>query len=79
MGERVRAKKLLRSVSQGMLLMWDRGLHSYVMVMETLSQGADYLGLAEKVFKLDLSKSDVIQSISFTSRIQSSYNISSSH
>ena len=27
-GERVRAKKLLRSVSEGMLLMWDRGLHS---------------------------------------------------
>ena len=27
-GERVRAKKLLRSVTQGMLLMWDRGLHS---------------------------------------------------
>ena len=29
-GERVRAKKLLRSsVTEGMLLMWDRGLHSY--------------------------------------------------
>ncbi len=27
-GERVRVKKLLRSVTQGMLLMWDRGLHS---------------------------------------------------
>ena len=27
-GERVRAKKLLRSVRAGMLLMWDRGLHS---------------------------------------------------
>ena len=31
-GERVRAKKLLRGVSEGMLLMWDRGLHSYAMV-----------------------------------------------
>jgi hypothetical protein len=29
MGERVRALKLLRSVAEGMLLMWDRGLHSY--------------------------------------------------
>jgi hypothetical protein len=50
-GERVRARKLLRSVSQGMLLMWDRGLHSYVMVMETLSQGADYLGRMPKNVK----------------------------
>lgn len=43
-GERVRALKLLRSVSVGMLLMWDRGLHSYAMVQATLAQGCDYLG-----------------------------------
>lgn len=43
-GERVRAKKLLRSVAQGMLLMWDRGLHSYAMVNATLERGCDYLG-----------------------------------
>ena len=43
-GERVRVKKLLRSVTQGMLLMWDRGLHSYVMVQQTLKQECDYLG-----------------------------------
>ena len=43
-GERVRAKKLLRSVTQGMLLMWDRGLHSYVMVQQTLKQECHYLG-----------------------------------
>ena len=43
--------ELLRSVSKGMLLMWDRGLHSYVMVMETLSQGADYLGRMPKNVK----------------------------
>ena len=42
-GERVRAKKLLR-FTQGMLLMWDRGLHSYVMVQQTLKQECDYLG-----------------------------------
>ena len=35
MGERVRAKKLLRSVQDGMLLMWNRGLHSYAMVQAT--------------------------------------------
>lgn len=43
-GERVRALKLLRSVQSGMLLMWDRGLHSYEMVHKTVSQGCDYLG-----------------------------------
>lgn len=31
-GERDRVLKLLRSVKAGMLLMWDRGLHSYRMV-----------------------------------------------
>jgi len=31
MSERVRALRLLRSVTAGMLLMWDRGLHSYAM------------------------------------------------
>jgi hypothetical protein len=43
-GERVRALKLLRSVTKGMLLMWDRGLHSYAMVQATVSKGCDYLG-----------------------------------
>ncbi|MEH2172278.1 IS4 family transposase [Nostoc sp.] len=43
-GERVRALKLLRSVQSGMLLMWDRGLHSYAMVQATASKGCDYLG-----------------------------------
>lgn len=42
--ERVRALKLLRSVTSGMLLMWDRGLHSYAMVHVTVSKGCDYLG-----------------------------------
>lgn len=44
MGERVRALKLLRSVQSGMLLMWDRGFHSYAMVKTTVSKGCDYLG-----------------------------------
>jgi hypothetical protein len=43
-GERVRALRLLRSVTQEMLLMWDRGLHSYAMVEATVSKGCDYLG-----------------------------------
>ncbi len=44
MGERVRALKLLRSVTPGMLLMWDRGLHSYAMVEATVSKGCEYVG-----------------------------------
>jgi len=43
-GERVRALKLLRSVTPGMLLMWDRGLDSYAMVEATFSKGCEYLG-----------------------------------
>lgn len=43
-GERVRAIKLLRSVNESMLLMWDRGLHSYCMVNATITQGGQYLG-----------------------------------
>jgi Insertion element 4 transposase N-terminal/Transposase DDE domain len=43
-GERVRIQKLLRSVSSGMLLMWDRGLHSYKMVNATRQQSCHYLG-----------------------------------
>lgn len=44
MGERVRVLRLLRSVRTGMLLMWDRGLHSYAMVQATLAKGCEYLG-----------------------------------
>jgi Insertion element 4 transposase N-terminal/Transposase DDE domain len=44
MGERVRVQKLLRSVTSGMLLMWDRGLHSYKMINATLFQSCHYLG-----------------------------------
>lgn len=43
-GERERALRLLRSVHNGMLLMWDRGLHSYAMVHTTVYQGCDYVG-----------------------------------
>ena len=42
--ERSAALRLLRSVEAGMLLMWDRGFHSYKMVRETLDRGAHFLG-----------------------------------
>ena len=44
MGERVRALRLLRSVTAGMLLMWARGLHSYKMVRAILARGCHLLG-----------------------------------
>lgn len=54
--ERVRVKKLLRSTKQGMLLMWDRGLHSYAMVRATLAQKCDYLGRVPKNVKFQVEK-----------------------
>ena len=56
MGERVRAKKLLRSVTQEMLLMLDRGLHSYTMVHATLTTGCDYLGRVPANAKFSVEK-----------------------
>lgn len=56
MGERARAKKLLRSVTQGMLLMWDRGLHSYAMVQATLATRCDYLGRVPANVKFEVDK-----------------------
>lgn len=50
-GERVRARKLLRSVEQGMLLTWDRGLHSFKMVFEALEQKCHILGRIPKNVK----------------------------
>lgn len=56
MGERVRARKLLRSVIEGMLLMWDRGLHSYVMVGATLARSCHYLGRVPANVKFEVEK-----------------------
>jgi hypothetical protein len=56
MGERVRAKKLLRSVTAGMLLMWDRGLHSYRMVQATQPQKCHYLGRVPANVKFQVEK-----------------------
>jgi hypothetical protein len=42
--ERVGALRLLRSVCAGMLLLWDRGFHSFEMIEQTLARGAHVLG-----------------------------------
>lgn len=56
MGERRRALKLLRSVRAGMLLMWDRGLHSFAMVQATLVQGSHYLGRVPANVKFEVEQ-----------------------
>lgn len=56
MGERVRALKLLRTVTEGMLLMWDRGLHSYRMVNATLVSQCHYLGRVPANVKFQVEK-----------------------
>jgi len=42
-GEQKGATRLLRSVSEGMLLMWDRGLHAYERLEAARKRGADIL------------------------------------
>jgi hypothetical protein len=42
--ERVGGFRLLRSVQAGMLLLWDRGFHSFAMIERTRARGAHVLG-----------------------------------
>lgn len=56
LGERVRARKLLRGVGPGMLLMWDRGLHSFKMVFEALDQKCHILGRVPAHVKFEVVK-----------------------
>lgn len=56
MGERRRVLKLLRSIGTGMLLMWDRGLHSFGMVQATLARGGHYLGRVPANVKFEVEQ-----------------------
>ena len=42
--EKLGGHRLLRSVTAGMLLMWDRGFHSHDMIVSTRQRGAQVLG-----------------------------------
>lgn len=53
-GERRKALKLLRSVEPGMLLMWDRGLHSFKMVKATQERGSHFLSRVPKNVKFEI-------------------------
>lgn len=55
-GERDRVLKLLRSVKAGMLLMWDRGLHSYRMINATTAMQCHYLGRVPTNVKFPVEK-----------------------
>ena len=51
-GEAPAARQVLRSVGAGMLLMWDRGLHSYAMLRDSRARGAEFLGRVGKAVVL---------------------------
>lgn len=43
-GEPPAARRLFRSITAGMLVMWDRGLHSYTIIQRAQARGAEVLG-----------------------------------
>src|SRR5215218_5517225 len=45
------ALRLLRGVGEGVLLLWDRGLHSFEMVQATLARGCELLGRLPQTVK----------------------------
>jgi hypothetical protein len=51
-GEAPAARRLLRSVGARMLVMWDRGLHSFGMVQDTRARRAEFLGRVGKAVVL---------------------------
>jgi hypothetical protein len=54
LGERIRARQLLRSVESGMLLMWDRGLQSFKMVKAALDRHCHILGRVPAQVKFEV-------------------------
>lgn len=55
-GERKRAIQILPSVGEGMLLMWDRGLHSFKMVHAAIKQKCHILGRVPANVKFEVVK-----------------------
>ena len=51
-GEAPAARRLLRSVGPGMLVMWDRGLHSFEMLRDARARRAELLGRVGKAIVL---------------------------
>jgi hypothetical protein len=61
------ALRLLRSVGPGMLLLWDRGFHSYEMVRATRAQQAQFLGRTKK--NIVLRPTEILTDGSFLAQI----------
>lgn len=51
--ERIGAKRMLRSVESGMLVLWDSGMHSFDMIERTLARGAHFLGCLPANIRLE--------------------------
>ena len=66
-GEVPTALRLLRSVGPGMLLLWDRGFHSYEMVRATRAQQAQFLGRTKK--NIVLRPTEILTDGSFLAQI----------
>lgn len=66
-GEAPAARQLLRSVGAGMLVMWDRGLHSSAMIRDTRARGATFLGRVGKA--LVLTPEQVLSDGTFLARV----------
>jgi Insertion element 4 transposase N-terminal/Transposase DDE domain len=59
--------RLLRSVGPGMLLLWDRGFHSYEMVQRTLQRDAHFLGRTKS--NIVLEPTELLSDGSFLAQI----------
>jgi len=66
-GEVPTALRLVRSVGPGMLLLWDRGFHSYEVVRATLQREAHFLGRTKR--NVVLHPTEVLTDGSFLARI----------
>jgi hypothetical protein len=66
-GEVPTALRLLRSVGPGMLLLWDRGFHSYEMVRTTLKHEAHFLGRTKR--NIVLRPTEILADGSFLAHI----------
>lgn len=66
-GEVPTALRLLRSIGPGMLLLWDRGFHSYAMVRTTRAHEAHFLGRTQQ--NIVLRPTEILTDGSFLARI----------
>jgi hypothetical protein len=66
-GEVPTALRLLRSVGPGMLLLWDRGFHSYEMVRVTPERKAHFLGRTKR--NIVLQPTEILTDGSFLAQI----------